>query len=121
MKENIIYKKAFEFAVEIIKLCRTMSKQEKEHMLTQQLLRSGTSIGANVAESVEAQSDKDFIHKLSIALKESAETIYWIKLLKEAGYLKDAEAKTMLDKSQHIKAMLIKSIQTKKRNMKNQK
>lgn len=80
MKENIIVLKAEQFAIGIIALCRQL-KLKKEYELASQILRSGTSIGANLAESVDAQSKKDFLNKISISLKEARETQYWFNLL----------------------------------------
>ena len=79
--DNVIESKSFSFAVRIVKLCRNLQSDNKEFVLSKQLLRSGTSIGANVAESQQAQSRADFISKLSIALKEAVETNYWLRLL----------------------------------------
>jgi four helix bundle protein len=87
MKENIILDKSFAFALQVIELYKYLSTEKKEYVLSKQLLRSGTSIGANVNEAVEGQSRADFIHKMSIALKEARETMYWIKLLSASGYL----------------------------------
>lgn len=87
MKENIIQKKSFEFAIRVVKLCKFLRNNGKEYVLSKQLLRSGTSIGANVEEAIGGQSRGDFVAKLSIAYKEARETGYWIKLLKETGYL----------------------------------
>lgn len=81
MDENLIEKKSFEFAIAIVRACRKISQEKKEYVLTKQLLRSGTSIGANVAEAQHAQSKADFISKISIAQKEANETKYWIRLL----------------------------------------
>lgn len=82
-KENVIRDKSFEFALKIIALYKELSKQN-EYILSKQLLRSGTSIGANVEESTAAQSAGDFIHKLSIASKEARETKYWLMLLQQS-------------------------------------
>ena len=79
MKDNIIYNKSFDFAITIVNLYKQLTSVKKEYVLSKQLLRSGTSIGANVSEAVRAQSKKDFISKLHIAFKETGETIYWIK------------------------------------------
>ena len=84
---NMIEEKSILFAVKIIKLCKWLSKEKKEYVVSKQLLRSGTSIGANVAEAQQAQSGADFIAKNSITLKEAAETKYWLRLLKEADYI----------------------------------
>lgn len=89
MSESIVGKKSFEFAVRIINFYKKFSHENKEYVLSRQILRSGTSIGANVREALNAQSKMDFIHKLSIAQKECDETIYWLELLKETEYISD--------------------------------
>ena len=90
-KENIIAEKSFEFAIRIVNLYKFLTTEKKEYELSKQLLRSGTSIGANVAESLKGQSRADFNSKLNIALKEANETEYWIRLLYKTGYLNDIE------------------------------
>ena len=87
MKKNILLEKSFDFAVRIVYLYKYLSEKKKEYVLSKQLLRSGTSIWANIEESQDAQSKKDFISKLSISLKEAKETMYWLRLLKETDYL----------------------------------
>lgn len=87
MKKNVIREKSFDFAVHIVQLYKSLSFEKKEYVLSKQMLRSGTSIGANIREAEFAQSKADFIHKLSIALKEANETDYWIELLYISGYL----------------------------------
>ncbi|GEO23181.1 four helix bundle protein [Cyclobacterium qasimii] len=87
MKENIVKTKSFAFAVRVVKLYQFLCEQKKEFVLSKQLLRSGTSVGAMVRESEHSESKKDFIHKLAIAQKEINETIYWLELLKETNYL----------------------------------
>jgi four helix bundle protein len=81
MKENIIKNKSFDFALRIVKLYQYLVEEKKEYILSKQLLRSGTSIGAMVRESEYAESKADFIHKLYIALKEANESLYWLELL----------------------------------------
>jgi len=83
LKENLIQQKSYSFALRIIKLYSYLTENKKEYVLSKQILRSGTSIGANVEEALGAQSKSDFIAKLSIAYKEARETSYWIRLLKE--------------------------------------
>ena len=87
MSENIIVDKSFDFAVRIVNLNKYLYNEQKEYVLSKQLLRSGTSIGANVSEAERAQSKADFISKMSIALKEANETNYWLKLLYKTDYL----------------------------------
>ncbi len=86
-KDRILYDKAFSFAIRSVKLCRFLMEEKREYILSKQLLRSGTSIGANVAEANGAISSADFSAKVSIAYKESLETKYWLGLLKETDYL----------------------------------
>lgn len=87
MHENIIESKSFEFAVEIVNTYKLITVEKKEYIISKQLLRSGTSIGANICEAVRGQSLKDFIHKFQISRKEANETLYWLKLLEKTGYL----------------------------------
>ena len=94
--ENIIAEKSFSFAVRIVKLYRYLSQKERDYVLGRQLLRAGTSIGANIAEAQQAQSRADFISKLSIALKEASETNYWLRLLAATNYLSQKGANSML-------------------------
>jgi four helix bundle protein len=85
-KNNIIVKKSYDFALSIISLYKQLVER-KEYVLSKQILRSGTSIGANIHEAVSGESKKDFIHKLGIAVKEARETSYWLNLLKDSNYL----------------------------------
>jgi four helix bundle protein len=87
MSESIIQKKSYDFALEIVRLYKDLTTFQKEYVLSKQLLRSGTSIGANVNEALSAQSKRDFIHKLSIALKEAREISYWLNLLKDSDFI----------------------------------
>ena len=87
MKESILKNKSYDFAILIIKTSKLISSNKKEFTLSNQLLRSGTSVGANIREAEFAQSNKDFISKMSIALKEANETDYWLSLLKDTDYL----------------------------------
>lgn len=87
MKENIIQSKSYEFALKIVKLHKILTENKKEFVLSKQLLRSGTSIGANIEEAIGGQSEKDFYAKLTISYKEARETKYWIRLLKDSEYL----------------------------------
>ena len=85
-KDNIIVKKSYAFALEVIALYKLLI-EKKEFVMSKQILRSGTSIGANIHEAVASESKKDFIHKLSIAVKESRETSYWLNLLKDSNFI----------------------------------
>lgn len=103
------------FALRIIKVCNEVKSEKKESILTKQLVRSGTSIGANIREAFYAHGRADFIAKLQIALKECSESEYWLELLIESGYLND---QTILAQCTEIKKLLISSINTAKRNSK---
>jgi four helix bundle protein len=85
--ENIIVQKSYRFALEVIKLYKSLSETKKEFILSKQILKSGTSIGANINEAMESVSKADFVNKLSISLKEARETVYWLSLLKDSDYL----------------------------------
>lgn len=87
MKRNVIKEKSFEFAIRVVMLYKYLVEEKKEFILSKQLLRSGTSVGAMVRESEHAESKADFIHKLSIALKEANETEYWLELLFKSEYI----------------------------------
>ncbi len=94
--DNVVLDKSFAFAVRIVRLCQFLAKEKKEYVLSRQLLRSGTSVGANVEEAIGGQSRKDFLAKLSIAYKESRESLYWLRLLKETGYLTGPQFESIL-------------------------
>ncbi len=117
MSESIIGNKSFEFAVKIVLFYKKFSQENKEFVLSKQLLRSGTSIGANVREALNAQSKLDFIHKLSIAQKECDETIYWIELLKETNYLLDKDFVDLNTSANEILKILRSIIITSKSNL----
>ncbi len=103
------------FALQIIKVCNTIKSTKKESVLTNQLIRSGTSIGANIREAFYAHGKADFIAKLQIALKECSESEYWLELLIESGYYDDT---AVLDQCIEVKKLLIASINTAKSNIK---
>ncbi len=112
-KKNVIKEKSFEFAKEIVYLYKVLA-DKREFVLSKQMLRSGTSIGANVRESEHAQSKADFIHKLSISLKEANETEYWLDLLYETNYLTDEEFLNLKNKNIEILKLLTSIINTSK-------
>ena len=91
MKENVIMRKSFAFSVRIMNLQKYLSRQKGEYVVSRQICKSGTSIGANVAEAQRAQSTADFVSKMKIALKEANETQYWLKLLRETKYITDKQ------------------------------
>lgn len=114
MAESIMLDKSKDFAVNIINLCRTIKETKRETVLTNQLLRSGTSIGANIHESKYAHGTADFIAKMQIALKESYESEYWLELLNRTGYIPDDQYKTLHNDCGVLRRMLIASINTVK-------
>lgn len=114
-KDNIVQIKSYAFALRIIKVYKYLNENKKEFILSKQLLRCGTSIGANIEEAIGGQSEKDFFAKLSIAYKETRETHYWIRLLKDSEYLQENEANSLLhDVDELLK--IIGSIQKTLRN-----
>lgn len=115
MKENVIKNKSFDFALRIVKLYQFLC-DKKEFVLSKQLLRSGTAIGALVREAEHAESNKDFIHKLSIALKEANESDYWIDLLHQGGYLDETTFNSIKADLLEILKLLVSIIKTSKQN-----
>ena len=97
MKENIVMSKSLAFSVRIVNLYRYLKDQKKEYVISKQLCKSGTSIGANIAEAQRAQSTADFVSKMKIALKEANETQYWLQLLFETKYITDKEFTSVHD------------------------
>ena len=112
MKENVLADKSKVFALRIIKLCRYLNESKREYTLTKQLLRSGTSIGANAKEGAYAQTKADLITKLFIAQKECAETEYWLELLHESGYIPDDDFRGIHADCQELMRILIASTKT---------
>ena len=112
--ENIIEDKSFRFAIRIVNLYKYLCRTKKEFLLSKQLLRAGTSIGANVAESQQAQSRADFISKLSIALKETSETKYWLRLLKATDYLTDEESRSIYADCIELEKLLVTILKSTK-------
>ncbi len=111
---NIIEEKSFAFAIRIVNLYKYLNETKKEFILSKQLLRSGTSIGANVAEAEQAQSSPDFVSKMSIALKETSETKYWIRLLASTNYLTEAETISILNDCMELEKILVSIIKSSK-------
>ena len=118
MRENIIKEKSYAFAIKVVLLCRSLTEVKKEFVLSKQLLRSGTAIGALVRESEQAESKADFIHKLSIALKEANETDYWLSLLNDTGYISLTEYNEMVHGIQELLRLLTSIIKRTKENLK---
>ena len=114
MTDSILKCKSKSFALRIIKMYNYLCDEKKEYVMSKQVLRSGTSIGANIAEAFYAQSEADFIAKLYISRKEAGETIYWIELLKESSYLGCDEADSMIKDCDELLKILTSSIKTMK-------
>lgn len=112
MKENPIVNKSKTFALDIIDLYKFLTEEKKEYVLSKQLLRSSTSIGANVREGTRGQSKADFISKMSIALKEAEETMYWLELLNESGYIEDNLFTDMSSKCNELIKILVSITRT---------
>ena len=108
--------KSFLFSVRVIKLARYLQDEKREYILSKQLIRSGTSIGANVVESQQAQSRADFISKLSIALKEASETDYWLRLLNATDYLSESEFSSIIADCKELEKILTAIIKTTRSN-----
>ena len=115
--ENLIQAKTKAFAIRIIKLYKYLTETQNEYVMSKQLLRAGTSIGANTRESINAQSKLDFINKLNIALKETDETQYWLELLNETNFLIVNQFQSIYNDSKEIAALLVSIIKTTKKNL----
>jgi len=114
VNKNPLKEKSFQFALQIISLYKQLIDEQKEFVLSKQILRSGTSIGANIREAQNAENKADFIHKLSIAQKECDETIYWLELLHQSAYLAESFFNTLNTKANELLKMLRSSIITTK-------
>ena len=113
---NVVLEKSKAFAIRTVKLYRYLCDEKREYVLSKQLLRSGTSIGANCREASRAQSTADFVAKLSIALKEAEETAYWLELLNETSYLDDQQFQSINTDSEELIKLLVSIIKTAKSN-----
>ena len=111
-QDSVILNKSLKFAARIVKLYQYLSKEKHETVISKQIVRSGTSIGANANEAVYGVSKAEFIAKLQISLKETAETEYWLKLLVMSEYLTEAEGQSLIDDCLEIKRILVSSLKT---------
>ncbi|WNH07549.1 four helix bundle protein [Thalassobellus suaedae] len=118
MKESILKSKSYDFAIFIVKTYKIISSEKKELTLSRQLLKSGTSIGANIREAEFAQSSKDFISKMSIALKEANETEYWLLILKDTNYIELDHFNKLMSINKELIKMLVSTINTMKSKLK---
>ena len=117
MSKSILNEKSYSFALRVVKLYKFIVARKSEYVLTKQVLRSGTSIGANIEEAGQAQSKADLVHKLAIAQKEAFETAYWLRLLRDSGYLSTSQAESVLSDCIEIQKMVTASIKTVKKTM----
>ena len=117
MSDNIIKDKSFAFALRIIRMYQYLREQKSEFVLSKQVLRSGTSIGANVREAEHAQSDADFIHKMNIALKEANETEYWLELLFQSDYIEESQYDSIIADCRELNKLLISILKTMKKRV----
>jgi four helix bundle protein len=113
-KDNIIVKKSYLFALEIISIYKYLVAEKKEFVLSKQLLRCGTSVGANIHEAIASESKKDFIHKLGIAVKEARETSYWLNLLKDSSYINEVQFNNLINNCDELIRILNSIILTTK-------
>ncbi len=114
MNDNALKNKSFKFALRMVKLFQYLSNEKKEFVLSKQILRSGTSIGANIEEAFQGESKNDFIHKLAIANKEAFETHYWLRLLRDSEILEKKIAESLLIDCDELQKLLVSSIKTAK-------
>ena len=117
-KSNPLKEKSYFFALSVVKTCQFLVNEKKEYVISKQLLRSGTSIGANVEEANQAESKADFIHKLSIANKEANETHYWLRILRDTNYLDSETTNGLLLSCEELLKILTASIKSAKQNLK---
>ena len=113
-KQNVVVDKSFDFAVRMVNLYRFLSGEKKEYVLSKQVLRSGTAIGALVREAQQAESNADFVHKLSVALKEANETEYWLLLLTKTDYISTQQSTSILTDCQELLKLLTSIIKSAK-------
>ena len=117
-KENVVMSKSYTFALRIIKMYKYLVAEKKEYVLSKQLLRNGTAIGALIKESEHAQSKADFLNKMNVALKEANETEYWIELLRDSEYLSTTESLSILEDSTELIRLLISIVKSTKASLK---
>ncbi len=117
MKNNILKDKSYAFAIQIVKASQLLIQERKEYILSKQLLRSGTAIGALIREAEFGQSKADFINKMSISLKEANETGYWLSLLKDTNYISDLVYLQLSNDCKELIALLVATVKTSKANL----
>ncbi|TVQ42179.1 MAG: four helix bundle protein [Saprospirales bacterium] len=119
VRKNIVKNKSFQFAIKIVRLYQFFVTEKKEYVLSKQLLRSGTSVGAMIREAEHAETKRDFIHKMAIAQKEINESIYWLELLKETDYLDQGEFESLNTDAVEIIKLLTSILKSTKTNINN--
>ena len=110
--KSIVESKSFNFAIRIVNLYKYLTDDKKEYVLSKQILKSGTSIGANISEALQGQSRKDFLMKMNIALKECSETKYWLRLLSATNYIDDNQANSIMKDCTELEKMLTSIVKT---------
>ena len=115
--ENVVKDKSFAFAIRVVRAYQHLVSEKREFILSKQVLRSGTSIGANIEEAIGGQSEADFIAKLSIAYKEARETCYWIRLLQATDYLTESQAQSLLKDAEELCRIISKILLTTKQHL----
>ncbi len=116
-KENVVREKSFSFALRVVRLVKKLQKEDKEYILSKQLIRSGTAIGALVREAEHAESKKDFIHKMSIALKEANETRYWLDILFKSDYISNMPYDILNDEVTQLIKLLASIVKSSKQKI----
>ena len=114
MRESVLKIKSYKFAIRVVKLYQSLIKEKKEFVLSKQILKSGTAIGALIREAEFAQSRADFTNKMNIALKEASETIYWLEILKDTGYIDDKLFSSLNNDCEELIRMLVSTVKTSK-------
>ncbi len=115
-KESVLREKSYAFAIRAINLAKFLREEKKEYILSKQIVRCGTSIGANIEEASGAQSNNDFIAKLHISLKEATETHYWVRLLRDTEYISKEQAQSLIEDIDEVITILTRSLKTIKSN-----
>lgn len=116
MKNNFLLDKAYSFALRIVKLCRYLVDEQKEFVLSKKILDSGTAIGSHLEQSAQAESHADFLHHFTVAHKKAFDTDFWLRLLRDGGFITDKQAQSLLDDCRELQKILTSSIKTTKRN-----
>jgi four helix bundle protein len=117
MPKSIGYEKAFKFSIRIVRLYQYLCKDKKEYVLSKQILRSGTSIGANIKEALQAQSKRDYLSKMNVALEEASETEYWLDLLQSTDYIDDKMYSSMIEDCRELIKILVSTVKTTRKSL----